>query len=83
MKLDRKTIVIGVIAIAAATWVASRNYQPDPPRPDRPVLTVIAKLAKALLWVAFFAEEPPDQYNNIQSAAATDGEPRLDHRSSL
>lgn len=83
MKLNNKTIIIVVIVIAAVAWSAARSYQPDPPRPDRPVLTVIARLAKTLLWMAFFADPPPERYDNIQSAAATDGEPRLDHRSSL
>lgn len=83
MKFNRNTLIVACIITAVVVWSASRSVQPTPPRPDRPVLTVIARLAKTLLWMAFFAEEPPVEVNTVQSAPSQDGYPTVDHWRSL
>lgn len=60
--MDRKTILILVVALAAGYWLASSPSSPVPaPRPnDRPVVRWFAGIAKRLLWVALIAEQPPE-----------------------
>lgn len=85
MKIDRPTLIALVAAVALGYWIAG-TAQPQPPRPDRPVLTWIARAAKSLLWVAVFAEPPraaqPDS-RLVQHAIGADGYPVVDHARGL
>lgn len=55
--MDRRTVWIVVVALAAGYWLAS-SHQPSRPS-DRPVLRFVAKLAKNCLWFALLAEPAP------------------------
>jgi len=80
MKLGPKYIVAICLVTAIVTWSIARV--PPPPQPDRPVLSVIAKVARALLWIAVFAEEPPQEQAYHQTVG-DDGYPTISHERSL
>ena len=85
MKIDRQTLLVLAAVFALGYWIAG---QPDqaPPRPDRPVLTWIARAAKSLLWVAVFAEPAPAaaaDTRTVQHAIGADGYPVVDHSRGL
>lgn len=85
--MDRKTLAIVVVCLAAGYWLASSPSSPVPapaPQPDRPVLRMIAKLAKTFLWVALVAEPAPAEPTSDHRAArgpaiGDDGYPLVDH----
>lgn len=81
MKLGPKAVLAICIVTAVVTWAAVRA--PDPsPQPDRPVLTIVARIAKALLWAALLAEEPPQEQAYNQTIGP-DGYPTISHERSL
>lgn len=82
MKLNRKHIIIACVVTAAVTWATASSIKPSP-EPDRPVLRLIARLAKTMLWMAFFAEEPHEAPQQVRSYPPAGEYPALDHRSSL
>lgn len=85
--MDRKTLMIVVVCLAAGYWLASSPSSPCPapaPTPDRPVVRWIARVAKQFLWVALLAERPPEgpQPDHQVARAARigdDGYPIVDH----
>lgn len=82
MKLDRNTILVLVVAVAFGYWLGSdRSTGPRPT--DRPVLSWIARTAKNLLWIAAFADPPPEhrhEHRIVQApAVGEDGYPVIDH----
>lgn len=83
MKLGPKSVLAVCLVTAGITYALMRAPSPSPAPPDRPVLTVIARLAKTLLWMAFFADPPPDECQQVQGAYGTDGYPMVDHGRSL
>jgi hypothetical protein len=55
---------------------------PFSPQPDRPVLRVIARLAKTFLWVALVADGPPAEaaeYQTVRARVGDDGHQVLEH----
>ena len=79
MTVDRSTAFAVIAAFALGVWVATPT---TPQPPDRPVLTWIARAAKTLLWVAAFAEQPPEHRHDariVQHAIGEDGYPIVDH----
>lgn len=80
MKLGPKHVLAICIVTAVVTWSIVTTVKP--PQPDRPVLTVVARIAKALLWVAFFAEDPPPEQAYRQTIGP-DGFPTISHERSL
>lgn len=81
--IDRRTAFAIVAAFAVGYWAASPT---TPQPPDRPVLSWIARAAKTLLWVAAFAEQPPEHHQDariVQHAIGADGYPVIDHGKGL
>jgi hypothetical protein len=81
-KDDIKKISIAVLVAVAVTWcAATSDYSPVKPKPDRPVLRLIQRLARVGLWVMWCAEPPPPAQNLVYHAQAYDREGNrvLDH----
>lgn len=58
--LELRRIIVAVVAAAAVTWAAATSdLSPVKPKPDRPVLKLLARVARLGLWVAAFAEPQP------------------------
>lgn len=55
--MNRNTLA--VLLIAGAIWMYSRHE--SPPRPERPVVSLLARAARLLLWTMWLAEPPPTQ----------------------
>jgi hypothetical protein len=70
--MNRKTLCVIVVAIAAGLWY-SGTLDPTPPKPDRPVLRFLARLAKLGLWITVFAD-PPETGEHAVQYARTDAE---------
>lgn len=83
MRVDRNTIAVLVLAAAAGWWLASSPLSPvGPPAKDRPILRLIAKAAKAFLWVALVAERPPESESEtyvVHARIGDDGAPIINH----
>lgn len=82
MKIDRQTLIVVVVVFGLGYWYASKNAAPPSPHKDRPLLRWVVKLAKAGLWVALFAEGPPEdepRHALVHARAGADGEPLLEH----
>jgi hypothetical protein len=83
MAIDRKTVIVCVICVAAGWWLASSPASPvNPPAKDRPVLRAIAKVAKLFLWVALAAEKPPENAERtyvVHARVDENGQPLIDH----
>ncbi len=81
MNLDRKTLMIAIVAFVVGTYSAGGGDDAKPePLANRPVLRWIAKTAKTLLWVSLFVEPPPkEQHYVVHSKTDKDGTPMLDH----
>ena len=84
--MDKTTtkMVIGACLVSAALawWLATSPVSPINPSPQRPVLTAIARIAKAALWIMLVADKPPsgDQHQHYAlHAVDTDGHRVLDH----
>ncbi len=83
--MKRTTIAAVIIALAAGLYLNSGGqpdpFVPTPPKPDRPVVSWIAKIAKTLLWLALLGE-PTDDQESVQVVNARcdeNGQPLLDH----
>jgi hypothetical protein len=80
---DLRKISIAVLVAVAVTWcAATSDYSPIKPKPDRPVLRLIQRLARVGLWVMWAAEpQPPANENLVYHAQAydKDGNRVLDH----
>lgn len=82
MKIDLRHAIAACAIAAAITWAFVGKEDPSPKPPDRPFLTAIVRMAKNLLWIAMFADPPPDEYAPpIQ--ASIDGEHLISHERSL
>lgn len=84
MKLDKQTIAIAVMAMAFA-WYAfgPGSATPEPEPKDRPVLRWLARAAKTFLWLAVFADPPPEYPEPIRHLPPIDGPPQISHARSL
>jgi hypothetical protein len=77
---QKKAAVAGVLVIAATWWLAtdpSSPIRPTPPRPDRPVLRFLGKVAviaaRLGLTAAFFMEPAPADADEVQISHAALG----------
>lgn len=84
--MDRKTqhAVIGACLVSAAVawWLATSPASPVAPRPHRPVLSAIARIAKGALWVMLLADQPPADdhpHHYALQHVGHDGHRMLDH----
>lgn len=78
---DFRPLVIAAILGAALGWFAATSpNSPIRPAPDRPVLRLIARLAKLGLWVMAFAEPAPEQkFYVVHARVDEDGHKVLHH----
>lgn len=59
---DQKRLALVVVAcLAAGYFIAGSAHKPQTPAERRPVLAAVIRMAKNLLWLAAFADPPPDQ----------------------
>jgi hypothetical protein len=78
--MNRQNAFAIVAALAVGYWLASSPA----PKPDRPVVRFVSRIAKNFLWVALLAERPPaePQPDHQVSRAARigdDGYPVVDN----
>jgi hypothetical protein len=82
--LSHRSLVLAcLVCLAAGWWLSSSPSSPVGPAgpPDRPILRMIAKAAKTLLWVAVFADPPPPELPQLVKArVGDDGFRELEHR---
>ena len=80
---DMRKISIAVLVAVAVTWcAATSDYSPIKPKPDRPVLRFLARVAKLGLWVMWAAEPQPQPTENLvyhAQAYDREGNRVLDH----
>ena len=81
MKVQRNVIMAGVICLACGWWLASSPLSPVNPRPQRPVLSFLAKVAKTFMWVMLAAEPAPDTHHLSHASLDADGHPVVSHGS--
>jgi hypothetical protein len=77
---QKKAAVAGVLVIAATWWLATdpaSPIRPTPPRPERPVLRFLGKVAviaaRLGLTAAFFMEPAPADADEVQISHAATG----------
>ena len=75
----KQAVWIGVALLGLYWW--NGGIQPKAPV-DRPILRWVAGIAKSVMWIAIFADQPPAIDRDIQSAAG-DGYTRINHGRSL
>lgn len=72
----RMLIVACLMAFAAGWFVSGAVEKPK----DRPFLKAIVKVAKTFLWVAAFAEQPPEEHADAKSVmVGEDGYVQVNH----
>jgi hypothetical protein len=82
MTETQRTILVAVVLSAAVTWAAATSdLSPVKPKQDRPVLRLLARVARLGLWVATFAEPQPAAADGLVYHAGYDehGQRILDH----
>jgi hypothetical protein len=77
----QSAVVVGLVAVLITWWAATSDYSPVKPEPQRPVLRLLARLAKAGLWVMMFAESPPPEQPQyvVHARVDADGHRVLNH----
>ena len=78
MIIDRKTIAVVLVCLAAGWWLGSSPASPINPTPQRPVLQALARLTRTAarlgLWMAFAAEAPPHEPQQIVRGPSVDAD---------
>lgn len=78
---EMRAMSIAVLVAVAVTWcAATSDYSPIKPRPDRPVLRFIQRLARAGLWVMMFADAPRSAERQYAARIDSSGQPIVNHR---
>ena len=78
----KRHAIYAVAAVLFLFWFSAPARGPFSPQPDRPVLRVIARLAKTFLWVALVADGPPAdaaEYQTVRARVGDDGHQVLEH----
>jgi hypothetical protein len=85
MNIDKRLVYAFIAGLAFAWWMSSGSAPTptpfDPTPTDRPVMRIVAKLAKNALWFLLVAEPAPDQTERqmVQHIVGDDGYPVIDH----
>jgi hypothetical protein len=82
--IDRRTMYVLALALAIGYWIGGGSAPAPSPEHDRPILRLIAKAAKAFLWVSLVADKPPANAGHGQlyvkaQTIGEDGHPVIDH----
>jgi hypothetical protein len=78
---EMREMSIAVLVAVAVTWcAATSDYSPIKPRPDRPVLRFIQRLARAGLWVMWLADAPRSAEPQYAARIDASGQPIVNHR---
>jgi len=73
-------VVVGLVAVMLTWWAATSDHSPVKPHQDRPVLRLLARIAKAGLWMMAFAEPPPaEQAYVVHARVDENGNRVLNH----
>lgn len=77
----RLLVMAGIVGIALGWFAGTSPSSPirPNPKPDRPVLRFIAKVAKVALWALVAAEPPPPQHAVVHARIGHDGHQVLNH----
>lgn len=78
----RILVIAGILGMALGWFAATSPMSPVKPAPDRPVLRLLARIAKVGLWVMWAAEPPPKQETNtyiVHARVDEDGNKVLNH----
>ena len=76
----QSAVVVCLVAVMLTWWAATSDYSPVKPQQDRPVLRLLARLAKTGLWVMMFAEPAPTHQQYVVHARVdADGHRVLNH----
>lgn len=75
--MSKRTLIVACLMAFAAGWfVSGAVEQPK----DRPFLKALVKIAKTALWVAAFAEQPPEEHEDAKSVmVGEDGYVQVNH----
>lgn len=82
--MSKRAIVLSCLACLVAGYLAASVPGFDPvnpfnPRPQRPFLQLVSRLAKLGLWVTVFAEPPPRPVEQQYAAAHCDDRTMICH----
>jgi hypothetical protein len=84
--MDKRLVYAFLAGLAFAWWMSfGSSPLPTPfnpnPEPSRPVLRLIAKVAKNALWFMLIAEPQPEpaERQMVQHVVGDDGFPVIDH----
>lgn len=82
--MSKRAIVLSCLACLVAGYLAASVPGFDPvnpfnPRPQRPFLQLVSRLAKLGLWVTVFAEPPPRPVEQQYAAAHCDDRTMVCH----
>lgn len=82
MTITRNTTLL-VAAALLAGWLLAGSSSPTPTPADRPVLRVLARVARLGLWALTFAEPAPSATTPahlVHAEIGADGHPLVNHR---
>lgn len=95
MKFDRKIVITIFVTLLIGFWLGGGTWQkgpfspiplPTPGQPnDRPILALLKRAARAMLWLTVIAEPPPSgiqpDHRLVHSPppVGDDGYPIVDH----
>lgn len=82
--MSKRAIVLSCLACLAVGYMAASVPGFDPvnpfhPKPQRPFLKLVSRLAKLGLWVTVFAEPPPRPVEQQYAAAHCDDRTMICH----
>lgn len=82
--MSKRSIVLACLGCLVAGYLAASvpgftPINPFHPKPDRPILRLVQRLAKLGLWVAIFADPPPRPVEQQYAAAHHDGRAMICH----
>lgn len=74
-------VIAGIVGVAVGWFAATSPVSPirPQPEPDRPVLRLLARLAKLGLYVMWVADPPPQMPQYVHARVDQDGHPVLNH----